>query len=128
VRQPTLGWRLGQFALGTDTVKQRTSPIERVLRRVEIDEVGCWICSLGVGPTGYAYVNRGGLRDYDLQPAHRVMWESQYGVIPSGHQVHHLCGVRPCINPDHLSVLPHAEHLREHPRPRDPVTGRFTHG
>jgi hypothetical protein len=34
--------------------------------------------------------------------AHRVAWERLVGPIPPGHDLHHLCGVKLCVNPDHL--------------------------
>lgn len=40
--------------------------------------------------------------------------------IPDGHAVHHLCGVKMCVNVDHLVVASHADHRRLHPEARRP--------
>lgn len=32
---------------------------------------------------------------------HRILYELLVGPIPDGHQLDHLCRVRPCCNPDH---------------------------
>jgi hypothetical protein len=51
---------------------------------------------------------------------HRIAYEAEYGPIPLGLEVHHLCGVRTCINPQHMKLLTKAEHARLHQagRPR----------
>lgn len=36
--------------------------------------------------------------------AHRLAWETANGPIPEGMTVHHLCGVKPCVNPLHLEL------------------------
>jgi hypothetical protein len=46
--------------------------------------------------------------------AHRLAYERRYGPIPDGAHVHHTCGVRLCVNPDHLAVLEAGEHIRHH--------------
>jgi hypothetical protein len=33
------------------------------------------------------------------------------GPIPDGLELHHLCGVHACWNPDHLKVVTHAENM-----------------
>lgn len=45
--------------------------------------------------------------------AHRQCYEMVKGPIPDGHQLDHLCRVRPCVNPDHLeAVTPTVNKLR----------------
>jgi hypothetical protein len=46
--------------------------------------------------------------------AHRVVWIAERGPIPAGHDLHHDCGVRPCVNLLHIRVLTEAEHRRIH--------------
>lgn len=36
--------------------------------------------------------------------AHRQAYEEARGPIPAGKHIHHLCGVKTCINPDHLRL------------------------
>jgi DNA-binding Lrp family transcriptional regulator len=46
--------------------------------------------------------------------AHRIVWIAERGPIPGGHDLHHDCGVRPCVNLAHLRVVTEAEHRRIH--------------
>lgn len=46
--------------------------------------------------------------------AHRIVWIAERGPIPAGHDVHHECGIRPCVNLEHLRVVTEAEHRRIH--------------
>jgi hypothetical protein len=50
--------------------------------------------------------------------AHRLAYERHVGPIPPGHHVHHRCGVRACVNPDHLALMLGREHTRHHHPPR----------
>lgn len=55
---------------------------------------------------GYGRVGR----DCDL--AHRVAYEREFGPIPEGLEIDHLCRVRSCVNPEHLEPVTHAENMR----------------
>jgi DNA-binding Lrp family transcriptional regulator len=46
--------------------------------------------------------------------AHRVVWIAERGPIPAGHDLHHDCWIRPCVNLAHLRVVTEAEHRRIH--------------
>jgi hypothetical protein len=46
--------------------------------------------------------------------AHRIVWIAERGPIPAGHDVHHDCGIRPCVNVAHLRVMTEAEHKAVH--------------
>ena len=46
--------------------------------------------------------------------AHRAAWILFRGPIPDSADVHHVCRVPDCANPDHLTLLTPAEHNREH--------------
>jgi hypothetical protein len=58
--------------------------------------------------------------DRQGKPAHRTAWIERYGPIPEGMDLHHKCGVRHCVNPDHLELLSHGEHSRLHGGPTAP--------
>ncbi len=50
--------------------------------------------------------------------AHRRAYEQAYGPIPPGHDVHHVCETKLCINPEHLVALTRARHMRGDRRSR----------
>lgn len=79
---------------------------------------GCWAWRTATVPSGsgYAAVNVGG----SMVGAHRLVHEVLVGPVPDGHVVDHTCHVpedcpggmscphRACVNPAHLSAVPHA--------------------
>ncbi len=67
----------------------------------------CWVWLRAISSAGYPVIRFRG----QLLYVHRLM---SRGLIPKGHVVHHRCEHRWCVNPDHLEVMPHAEHTRYH--------------
>lgn len=45
---------------------------------------------------------------------HRVVWIAERGPVPAGHELHHDCGVRPCVNVRHIRALTRAQHEGVH--------------
>lgn len=43
--------------------------------------------------------------------AHRLAYIEQYGDIPTGLQVDHLCRNRSCVNPSHLELITQKENI-----------------
>jgi hypothetical protein len=78
---------------------------DRILRKIAVDENGCWIWLGFIKPKGYGQAWYQG-RD---QMAHRVVWELLVGPIPDGLFVDHDgpngCSVRRCVNPNHLCLV-----------------------
>ncbi len=69
-------------------------------------------CTVWIGATngkGYGLVSVGGGQ---IALAHRVAYEAEYGPIPEGHVIDHLCRVRNCVNPMHLQPVTIAENNR----------------
>lgn len=66
-------------------------------------ETPCHIWQLAISQWGYGLEAQG----YAQKAAHVAAWERQYGKVPDGYQLDHLCRQRSCINPDHLEpVIP----------------------
>lgn len=70
------------------------------------DEQGCWIWQRPLSPKGYGVKWDGKSRRH----AHRVIYEREVGPIPVGMHLHHLCGNKACVNPDHLQPVTNGEH------------------
>lgn len=68
---------------------------------------GCWLWTGGLrGGYGFLVSPR-------EQAAHRLSWIIHNGPIPVGLQVHHICGIRRCVNPDHLQLVTQRENMGE---------------
>lgn len=79
----------------------RIPAIDRLLRRCEENESGCWIFA-GAKRYGYGAV---GLPDGRTALAHRVTFEHFIGEIPAGLDLDHLCRTRACCNPWHVEPV-----------------------
>jgi len=55
-------------------------------------------------------------------PAHRIAYQKENGLIPQGFQIHHLCAIKLCINPQHLIALTRSDHQKAHIK-RDGLKG-----
>lgn len=70
----------------------------------------CWIWQRQIGPDGYGRARRP-VPPRQFTTAHRVIWERVVGAIPDKLVLDHLCGVKACVNPQHLELVTHAENL-----------------
>lgn len=68
----------------------------------------CWVFQGDIAPSGYGSVHIGTHGAF----AHRVAWILLRGPIPRQTEIHHLCKVRRCINPDHMQLVTRKEHMR----------------
>lgn len=95
------------------------------IRNVEAGPEDCWLVST-CRPDGYAQVGRPPLL------AHRIAWEVHNGrSVRDGHEIHHECRTRCCVNPAHLAELSTAEHRLVHGSTRTlsaPPSGECLHG
>lgn len=82
--------------------------LERLLTYIQPGEDGCWRWSRCTDKHGYGRTNLAG-RSYG---AHRAVFELTVGPIPEGHDLHHLCEVKNCVNPTHLHPVTRADHNR----------------
>lgn len=85
-------------------------PLEyRLLSRLSVDgDSGCWQWLGHTTKDGYGRINADG----KSRGVHRVMFEREYGPIPDGLQIDHLCRNRRCANPDHMEAVSPAENTR----------------
>ncbi len=82
-----------------------------ILPRATRDEqAGCLLYRERVNASGYGTV----YPDHWGIGAHRVVWWAERGRVPAGHDLHHECQVRTCVNVEHLTVMTRAEHIRIH--------------
>jgi hypothetical protein len=77
---------------------------------IEDPETGCLLYLVQDNGSGYGTVHP----PYMGIGAHRVVWIAERGSVPAGHDLHHDCGVRPCVNVDHIRAVTEAEHRRIH--------------
>ena len=77
--------------------KNKANLEERLLRKIEKQENGCWLWRGNV-EKGYGAIQ---ISDHRYA-VHRVAYELWAEPIPKGLQVQHLCDNRRCCNPAHL--------------------------
>lgn len=84
--------------------------------RVAVDPSGCWLFTGPVNNAGYARVDWQGARYMAHRLAYLTLADPTFrALVGSPHvglQLDHLCGVRNCVNPDHLEPVTHAENHR----------------
>ncbi len=61
----------------------------------------------GATSNGYGQVRMHG----KVQPAHIWAYEHTEGPVPLGRELHHLCGNKLCVRPDHLLAETHGDHM-----------------
>jgi len=73
---------------------------------------GHWLWTGKIGHDGYGSVS------WESKPvgAHRVFYQQLVGPIPEGFEVDHiqdddLCGIRHCVNPEHLRAVTHRQNM-----------------
>lgn len=83
---------------------------DRFAEKVErIPMVDCWIWTAGTNEKGYGILALNG----KFIKAHRASYLIHKGEIPHGMNVLHKCGLRHCVNPDHLYPGTQKENVRD---------------
>ena len=68
----------------------------------------CWLWTEAINHNGYGLF----YSDHRNILAHRFAYEQSAGKVPEGLELHHLCQTRPCVRPDHLKPVTHAENIQ----------------
>jgi hypothetical protein len=77
----------------------------------DVDQAtGCHIWRGWCHEEGYALWQRAG----EPRTVHKALWVRLHGPVPPGHDLHHTCERRNCINVAHLVCLTKDEHQRLH--------------
>ena len=80
------------------------------------DDTGCWVWQRAVNSSGYGHLYVNGVHKY----AHIHAYEQAHGEVANNgitigsRQVHHKCGNRLCVNPEHLELVDVREHRSSH--------------
>jgi len=69
-----------------------------------------WAGALTRGGYSHIIVKRDG--KWTSTTLHRELYMAEIGDIPEGYAIDHLCGVRHCINTEHLEAVTYAENNR----------------
>lgn len=86
---------------------RRKSPVEYII----IDrgfETPCWEWQRSKSIQGYGITFVNSIR----KPAHITIYERENGPVPDGHELHHRCENRICVNFDHVIPVTKAQHMR----------------
>ena len=95
-------------------VRYNEDRMERFWSKVDIRGLySCWNWTAYLTPKGYGNFSLDGRMEH----AHRVAYILIYGEIPEGHDVHHECENKRCVNPLHLQSVTRLEHKAHHPTP-----------
>lgn len=100
--KPSKGWVKGRPLRFVANHNRNRNKVEYVID----SESGCWEWQLALDEYGYGQL----CRDGKNSRAHRIIYERHRGPISQGFDLHHLCGNRRCVNPDHLEPLDRTEH------------------
>ena len=94
---------IGAFIqFNVDSPRAKTQPVGYV-----VQENGCWEWVGFVNPKGYAHLCHKGKQ----VRAHRHYYEQEYGPIPEGLEIDHLCRSRACVNPAHMEAVTGRENV-----------------
>jgi len=83
--------------------------LERLLEKIEIGG-DCWLWTGAQSSAGYGSIGAG--TGTKTIPTHVVMYQAEFGPVPDGLEIDHLCRVRRCCNPNHLEAVTHLENVR----------------
>lgn len=101
---------------------------ERFAAKIGQSPTGCWPWLGFVDKVGYGRIRSEGGRSGESAYAHRVSYALHVAPIPEGTEIDHLCGVRSCVNPEHLEAVSHTENVQRGAAALATRTGRCSRG
>jgi hypothetical protein len=97
--------------------KPREKWLSEIVAEHDVEGMRAWLASrIAEGPNGCHLWQRRIHNGYAMktgQLMHRIVFSVLVGPIPDGDHVHHVCGRRSCVNPDHLTLSTHRENIGE---------------
>lgn len=88
--------------------------LDEFWKRVEKSD-GCWVWKGQVNNNGYPRYNSPKAQQFAFA-MHRFSYAEFVGELISGHDIHHLCENKLCVNPNHLEQVLHGVHMSIHTR------------
>lgn len=85
--------------------------LDRLLRRCEESDTGCWLWTGGKSQDGYGRLSVDRNGEPFTAYTHRVAYAALVGPIPQGLHIDHLCSVRNCCAPSHLEAVTPTENV-----------------
>lgn len=79
---------------------------------LEDPKTGCWLWQRSFGKKGYGVFPHSHGEPYIW--AHKAIYEQRVRRLEPGEQLHHLCEIKQCVNPDHMAPLSDAAHRYVH--------------
>lgn len=89
----------------------RTPTLSEIQDSAESTADGCLLFAGEISTPGYGVIRRKSGGVLSRWSAHRLVYELVIGPIPDGCEIHHTCGVKRCVNPDHLEPMTRREHM-----------------
>ena len=82
----------------------------RTTSRPDLGPCWIWTASTTTGNYGQFFIEKVSGKRH-MQSAHTFAYEEEYGPVPLGLELDHLCRVHPCVRPTHLEPVTHRENL-----------------
>jgi hypothetical protein len=118
-------WRVRTYGDPGEAARRQVGPapvdpITRLLRRVEIDENGCWVWQGAKDQLGYGWISVAGKKSAQV---HRFAYQLLIGPVPPGKELDHSwesgCRSKACLNVfEHIEPVTHQENILRYFRRR----------
>ena len=98
--------------------------VRRFWDKVDLDDPeSCWVWDAALQTAGYGQI----WLDGATHTAHKVAWVWEYGSVPEGMQLDHLCRNRRCVRPAHLEPVTSRENSHRSPLTQNSINAAKTH-